>query len=114
MSQSKFAASLAKLALVSIWDARNNAVKPRSEIVSEPLVYHFDLVSAADAEDSTLPERTASSRAVAEYLADMIGQLEGMARLSGFDLLVYLLAMARVEAQANSRAAEDRRGPARY
>ena len=82
--------------------------------MAKPLVYHFDLLSDAEAEDSRLPERTESSRAVAEYLADMIGQLASMARLSSFDLLVYLLAMARVEAQANSRAAEDRRGPARY
>jgi len=82
--------------------------------VAEPLSYHFDLVSGAEAEDSNLPARAESSRAVAEYLADMIGQLESMARLSGFDLLVYLLSMARVEAEGNAHKAEDRRRPARF
>jgi len=33
----------------------------------------------------------------------MIGQLESMSRLAGFDLLVYLLSMARVEAETNAR-----------
>ena len=44
------------------------------------------------------------TRAVAEYLADMIGQLEDMARRSRLDLLVYLLSMAKSEAQASARA----------
>jgi hypothetical protein len=39
-------------------------------------------------------------RAMADYLADMIGQLENMARRSRLDLLVYLLSMAKAEAQA--------------
>jgi hypothetical protein len=49
------------------------------------------------------------SRAVAEYLGDMIGQLESMARHQGFDLLVYLLSMARVEAETTARDKGSRR-----
>ncbi|HXT07986.1 MAG TPA: hypothetical protein VN715_13740 [Roseiarcus sp.] len=70
--------------------------------MAESLSYHFDLVSGAETQDSNLPALAESSRAVAEYLADMIGQLESMARVSGFELLVYLLSMARVEAEANA------------
>ncbi len=43
------------------------------------------------------------SQAVAEYIGDMITQLESMSRAAGFDLLVYLLSMARVEAETNAR-----------
>ena len=43
------------------------------------------------------------TRAVADYLGDMIGQLEDMARRSRLDLLVYLLSMAKAEAQAHAR-----------
>ena len=82
--------------------------------MAEPLSYHFDLVSGADAEESNLPALAESSRAVAEYLADMIGQLESMARISGFDLLVYLLSMARVEAEGNARNADEPRRPPRF
>ena len=45
-------------------------------------------------------------RAVADYLADMIGQLEDIARRSQLDLLVYLLSMAKSEAQAHARSSE--------
>ena len=38
--------------------------------------------------------------AVARYLADMTGQLESMARASKLELLAYLLAMARAEAES--------------
>ena len=41
-------------------------------------------------------------RAVARYLADMTGQLEFMARAAKLELLAYLLAMARAEAEAAS------------
>jgi hypothetical protein len=75
--------------------------------VGEPLSYHFDLVSGAQPGDADPPARADSSRAVAEYLADMISQLESMARLSGFDLLVYLLSMARVEAEGIARNTGD-------
>jgi hypothetical protein len=43
------------------------------------------------------------ARATAEYLTDMIAQLESMARGGGLDLVAYLLAMARVEADSNAR-----------
>jgi len=46
---------------------------------------------------------------VAEYLGDMIGQLESMARVQGLDLLVYLLSMARVEAETTARDKGSRR-----
>ena len=39
-------------------------------------------------------------QAVARYLADMTSQLEAMARGAKFELLAYLLAMARTEAEA--------------
>ena len=61
----------------------------------------------ASAEPVTL-DRFEHTRAVAEYVGDMIGQLESMARLAGFDLLVYLLSMARAEAEANTRGINQR------
>ena len=83
--------------------------------MAEPLTYDFDFESSAETEVAALPARLDSSGAVAEYLADMIGQLEGMARLSGFDLMSYLLSMARVEAEANARGgADDLRSPGKY
>jgi hypothetical protein len=54
--------------------------------------------------------RPEGSEAVARYLADMTGQLESMARAADLDLLAYLLAMARSEADSVSekaRAASD-------
>jgi hypothetical protein len=42
---------------------------------------------------------TEDSQAVARYLADMTGQLETMARAAKLELLAYLLAMARAEAE---------------
>jgi hypothetical protein len=51
------------------------------------------------------------TEAIARYLADMIGQLESMARAANLELLAYLLAMARAEAESSARkppgAAED-------
>jgi hypothetical protein len=47
--------------------------------------------------------RAEGSEAVARYLADMTGQLESMARAADLDLLAYLLAMARSEADSVSR-----------
>jgi hypothetical protein len=56
--------------------------------------------------------RVEGAEAVARYLADMTGQLESMARAADLELLAYLLAMARSEADAISRksprAANDR------
>jgi hypothetical protein len=69
--------------------------------LAEPLSQRLNIETPT--EDAGAPVEQDQSRAVAEYLGDMIGQLEGMARLSGFDLLVYLLSMARVEAEANAR-----------
>ncbi len=39
-------------------------------------------------------------KAIADYLADMTGQLESIARVADFQLLAYLLAMARAEAES--------------
>ena len=51
------------------------------------------------------------TEAVTRYLADMTGQLESMARAANLELLAYLLAMARAEAESLARkppgAAED-------
>ena len=43
---------------------------------------------------------TDNGDAVAHYLADIAGQLEAMARGANLELLAYLLAMARAEAEA--------------
>lgn len=51
-----------------------------------------------------VPQNAAEeSLAVAQYLGDMIGQLQAMASAAKLDLLVYLLAMARQEADAHAR-----------
>jgi hypothetical protein len=71
--------------------------------VADPVYQTHALDEDAPAEPVTL-DRFAHSRAVAEYVGDMIGQLESMSRLAGFDLLVYLLSMARAEAESNARA----------
>ena len=66
----------------------------------------------ADRDSAARPSRAdplRDARAVAEYLADMTSQMESMAKAAGLDLLSYLLAMARVEADAVSRAPETRR-----
>jgi hypothetical protein len=44
-----------------------------------------------------------SVNAVAQYLADMTGQLESMAMAAKLDLVAYLLAMARSEADSIAR-----------
>ena len=44
---------------------------------------------------------------VARYVADMTGQLEAMARGARMELLGYLLAMARAEAENLAREAEE-------
>jgi len=75
--------------------------------VAEPYSHPMDENIEDDFEEPTFPEGLGQSRAVAEYLGDMIGQLESMARVSGLDLLVYLLSMARVEAEAQARGAPD-------
>ena len=51
------------------------------------------------------------ARSAAEYLGDMIGQMESLARAQGFDLLVYLLSMARVESETLAGDMGSRRRP---
>jgi hypothetical protein len=75
--------------------------------VAEPLSPYPKPHSEAEAPESVDPE--VYSRAVADYLGDMIGQLESMARHQGFDLLVYLLSMARIEAETTARDKGSRR-----
>jgi len=74
--------------------------------VAEPLFQHYEIEgdSAPEVDD---PAGVGHARAVAEYLTDMIAQLERMARGAGLDLLTYLLSMARVEAEANARTLVD-------
>ena len=55
--------------------------------------------SAGDDHGLTLSDAE-NLQAVARYLADMTSQLESMARGAKFELLAYLLAMARAEAEA--------------
>jgi len=75
--------------------------------VAEPLSPQTNPYGEAEPPESMDPE--VYSRAVAEYLGDMIGQLESMARHQGFDLLVYLLSMARIEAETTARDKGSRR-----
>ena len=62
-----------------------------------------DYESEDEPNDWTPLDNEGQAAAVADYLADMIGQLEDIARRSQLDLLVYLLSMAKSEAQANAR-----------
>jgi hypothetical protein len=77
--------------------------------VAEPLVHRLNYEIDGERENSEIPDEAAHSRAVAEYLADMIGELESMARVAGLDLLVYLLSMAHIEAQTSARITRERR-----
>ena len=56
--------------------------------------------SDASRSPSDLPE---GAEAVAHYLADITSQLETMARGAHLELLAYLLAMARAEAETLAR-----------
>ena len=50
------------------------------------------------------PQRAGDGAAtVAQYLADMTGQLESMARAAKLELVAYLLSMARTEADSMAR-----------
>jgi hypothetical protein len=53
-----------------------------------------------------------SDHAAISYIADIVAQLEIMARAEDFELLAYLLAMARAEADTLSRL--PRRTPRRH
>jgi hypothetical protein len=48
-----------------------------------------------------------STEDTARYIADMVGALAAMAGEARLDLLTYLLNMARVEAELQSRQSED-------
>ncbi len=72
----------------------------------EPLFQHLETDGDSEAEVNE-PVGASHSRAVAEYLTDMITQLESMARGAGLELLTYLLSMARVEAETNARTLVD-------
>jgi hypothetical protein len=69
--------------------------------VAEPLSGRPDAENVAD--DAGAAIELDPSLAAAEYLGDMIAQLESIARTAGMDLVVYLLSMARVEAESNAR-----------
>jgi hypothetical protein len=77
--------------------------------VAEPLSRRADRGIEVPAGDPEPLDEEAHSRAVAEYLTDMIEQLESISRRGGLDLLAYLLSMARVEAETNARAGGHRR-----
>ena len=77
--------------------------------MAEPLSHRHDLDFKGASDEPEALDEIAHARAVAEYLGDMISQLESMARLAGLDLLVYLLSMARVEAETNARLAGEGR-----
>jgi hypothetical protein len=64
------------------WGAQNRAVAPRG-------------ASEESSQDGV--------SAVAQYLADMTGQLESMAMAANLQLIAYLLAMARSEADSIAR-----------
>ena len=64
-----------------------------------------DYDDEAEPDDGLSLHDEGNVRAVADYLGDMIGQLEDIARRSRLDLLVYLLSMAKSEAQVYARPA---------
>ena len=57
--------------------------------MADQLIYRVDYESEATPENAEALSQADQARAAAEYLGDMIGQLESMARVAGFDLLVY-------------------------
>ncbi len=71
---------------------------PQNPVYDQEPVYEAE----AEPDDRRPLDDEGDVRAVADYLADMIGQLEDIARRSRLDLLVYLLSMAKSEAQANA------------
>jgi NTP pyrophosphatase (non-canonical NTP hydrolase) len=77
--------------------------------VAKPLIYPLGDESDVALEPVEALDAEAQSRATAEYLSDLLTQLESMARVAGLDLLSYLLSMARVEAETNARVIPQRR-----
>jgi len=61
-------------------------------------------------EDDSGSEPVGSAEDTARYIADMVGALAAMAGEARLDLLTYLLNMARVEAELQSRMSEDGEG----
>jgi len=57
-------------------------------------------VAAGRTDGVARPSRAMEPEAVANYLADMIAQLESLARATNKDMLAYLLSMASVQAAA--------------
>lgn len=58
-------------------------------------------------EGETNSEPVGSTEDTARYIADMVGALAAMAGEARLDLLTYLLNMARVEAELQSRQSEE-------
>lgn len=58
-------------------------------------------------ETESEPAPVGSTEDTARYIADMVGALAAMAGEARLDLLTYLLNMARVEAELQSRQSED-------
>ncbi len=52
------------------------------------------------------PMRGSDHEAIADYLADMIAQLEGLARATNKEMLAYLLSMASIQAVAPEAGAD--------
>jgi hypothetical protein len=71
--------------------------------LSEPLIYPPTSESESASGEAEPSNPAEQRQAVAEYIGDMVRQLESMSRLAGFDLLAYLLSMAQVEAETNAR-----------
>ncbi len=76
---------------------RTTAARPRNSQASSP-GYRYDQLESGAVEGSA--EETA------RYIADMVGSLAAMAGEARFDLLTYLLNMARVEAELQARQTE--------
>ncbi len=72
-------------------------------VATYPKAPDYEAEAEAEPDDWRTLDDEGNVRAVADYLADMIAQLEEIARRSRLDLLVYLLAMAKTEAQVHAK-----------
>jgi hypothetical protein len=76
--------------------ANDRMVDATTRHPQDDVSYNFeDEIDGGDAVEET-----------ARYIADMIGSLAHIARQAKFDLLTYLLDMARVEAEMQARQSE--------
>ena len=82
--------------------------------MADPVTNRLNRENELAADESGMAVDDDRTRAVAEYLSDMVAQLETMARLAGLDLLSYLLSMARVEAETNARTIGAKRANSNY